>query len=59
MTHQRIILCQPKDYSDRIKFYDTIILDQARKKFEQNIHYSINKWKEKGYFGILTISLNM
>ena len=40
-------------YYDRIIFANVIILYQARKKFEHNIHYNTNQWKIKESFEII------
>ena len=44
---------QQKGYYDIIRFSNTIILEQARKKCEQNFHYRIKKWKKEGSFEVL------
>ena len=41
------------DYTDRIKFENSILVDKERKKGENILHYKLKQWKKIGSFDIL------
>ena len=47
------LIFQSKDYSDRIKFSNSIMLEKDQNKGYQCLNYKIEKWNVKGIFDIM------
>ena len=46
-------MCEPKGYTDIIRFMNYIVEDMIQNKGEQRLHYKFKRWKNSGSFDII------